>query len=302
MATRSFQSNGNTPVSNLLRLQGSRSNVAFFGKPGSFTDGAAASLGSNAKLLSCDSINEVFSKVKRGALYGVVPAENTTEGEVNQTQDLLIGSPKVTIVGEVVMQITHSLIAMPGVRMDQIKTVFSHKQALAQCSSFIRKHGFNAVEVPNGQSTSAGVMIIKNERREDTAGIGSRRAAEVFGMNVLADKIETVKGNNFTRFFVITERGDQPGPTGRDKTTIVFGLKNTAGALVKAIIPISIEFGLNMTDISKRSIVGKPWHYIFLADFEGHRSDPVVKKALARAEKATSFLRVLGSYPAGGST
>jgi len=184
----------------------------------------------------------------------------------------------------------HCLIANPESSLDTIKRVYSHLQALAQCQTFLRHLDFE--EIP-ASDTAGSVRLIKEQRLTDAAAIASRRAAEIFGMKILANEIAD-NPNNFTRFFVLAKH-DSP-PTGKDKTSIVFSVKHKPGTLYGAIKEFA-DNKLNLTKIESRPTRQKAWEYNIYIDFEGHNQDKIVKDTLARLEAHSLFLKVLGSYP-----
>ncbi len=271
------------------RMQGIE--VAFQGEIGAYSEEAAfCFFGSSIQLRPCESLDEVFKVVQDGyAPYGVVPIENSLEGSISRTYDLLLDSD-VKVYGEIELRITHCLIAGPQARLDLIREVYSHPQALAQCQNFL-KH-LNCKLIPT-YDTAGSVKMIKEKGITDGAAVASERAAEIYGMKVLAREIED-NPKNFTRFFVLSKH-DSP-PTGNDKTSVVFSVKHKPGALYKALAEFAVR-GINLTKIESRPTRQKPWEYNFYLDFEGNRDDPVVQQALEGLETTSLFVKVLGSYP-----
>jgi chorismate mutase/prephenate dehydratase len=232
----------------------------------------------------------VFENVESGQSdHGIVPAENSIEGTVSQTYDLLL-TGNLTIVGETVYPIRHCLLALPGVDAKDVSTVYSHPQALAQCHNYLEKLG---VQIVGTYDTAGSAKLIAEQKLRTAAAIAGAVAAEIYGLEVLARDIQDFP-ENLTRFFVLGIA--QSKRSGRDKTSIVFGVKHEPGTLFRAIREFA-DRKLNLTKIESRPVKGKPWEYHFYVDFEGHRDDEVVKQALKALEKATTYIKVLGSYP-----
>ncbi len=264
--------------------------VAFQGEPGAYSEQAALDFfGPSVTTRPCPSLDEVFKLVQEGKLpYGMVPVENSLEGSVSRSYDLLLDSD-VSVCGELELRVSHCLIVNRGARRASIKRVYSHPQALAQCQSFLRKSGYELIPAAD---TAGSVRMIKQEKLLDSAAIASARAAKIYNMKVLAGEIEDNE-RNYTRFFVLS-RQDSP-PSGNDKTSVVFLLKHRPGTLYDALQGFSAN-KINLTKIESRPTRQKPWEYNFYLDFEGHRQDTRVRNALERLEEASLFLKVLGSY------
>jgi len=221
--------------------------------------------------------------------FGVIPVENSLEGSISRSYDLMLESG-LHVCGETEVRVIHCLIASPDAGLDTVKKVYSHPQALAQCRNFL-KH-LNATLIPS-YDTAGSVKMIKEQGLTDSAAIASARAAEIYSMKVIAREIED-NPHNFTRFFILA-REDSP-PSGNDKTSIVFSTKNQPGALYEALGELSRR-SINLTKLESRPTRQKPWQYNFYLDFDGHREDAAAREALADVEKLTIFLKVLGSYP-----
>jgi chorismate mutase/prephenate dehydratase len=265
--------------------------VAFQGEHGAYSEQAAFTyFGSDIETKPHMSLREVFRSVERGAVEcGVVPAENSLEGSINQTYDLLLESD-LKIQGEIKMKISHCLLALPGTRLANLAVVYSHPQALAQCAGFLDTLH---VETVPAYDTAGSAKMIKDKQIRDAAAIASKYSAEVYGLTILKTHIEDLP-DNFTRMFVI---GTQDAPaTGNDKTSIVFGTKHVPGSLQNALRELATR-KINLTKIESRPTRTTPWEYYFFVDFEGHRSSPMCADALEALENATTFLKVLGSYP-----
>ena len=265
--------------------------VAYLGPEYTFSHLAAiARFGRAAKYLECQSVSDVFHAVEHGQAHvGVVPVENSLSGSVSETLDRLLRSD-LQVVGEHYQRIEHSLLSKG--RLEDIRTVYSHPHALAQCREWLTAN-LPAAELVPAASTAAAAKAAA-QAGEAAAAIATAAAAEAYGLNVLARGIEDDPRNR-TRFFII---GRQPtAPTGKDKTSLVFATPHRAGALHEALTSLRI-YGINMTMIQSRPAGGRLWTYVFFVDIEGHQQDETVARALEDLAGRTSHLAVLGSYPA----
>jgi len=265
--------------------------VAYFGPEASFTHLAArARFGASATLLPVPSIPDVFGAVERGdSDYGVVPAENSTDGVVNHTYDMLMDS-ELKICAEELIPIRHYLMSRAG-SMGKIRTVYSRQIIFAQCRKWLEDNlrGARLVEV---NSSSEGAKIASKTR--GAAAIGTALAASMYGLKVMAEGIEDMAGNS-TRFFVIGERWSRP--TGHDKTSVMLSVHDRVGALHRMLGTFTRN-GINLTSIESRPSRKKAWDYYFFIDFTGHAETPKPRKALAELARQCPFLKILGSYPA----
>lgn len=271
------------------RVQGWR--IAFQGETGAYSEEAALQFfGTAVQTVLCETLDEVFKRVERGeAESGVIPIENSLEGSIVRSYDLLLDS-SLMVCGEIELRVVHCLIANPGVRLDSIKKAYSHPQALGQCQSFLTKLG---CEMISTYDTAGSVKMVKEKGITDGGAIASAKAAEIYGMNILARSIEDNQ-NNFTRFFILSKK-DSP-PTGNDKTSVVLSLKHRPGTLQQLLKEFA-DRSINLTKIESRPTRQKPWEYNFYLDFEGHRQDKPCQEALKNIESVSIFARVLGSYP-----
>jgi chorismate mutase/prephenate dehydratase len=265
--------------------------VAFQGEPGAYSEEAAFQyFGPSIQTKPCETVDGVFKAVEQNEAHsGIVPIENSLEGSIARSYDMLLDS-KLKVCGETELRVIHCLIANPGVRLDMVKKTYSHPQALGQCQAFLRQLGCELVPT---YDTAGSVKMIKEQRIMDGAAIASARAAEIYGMQILARGIEDNK-NNTTRFFILGKQ-DSP-PTGDDKTSIVFSVKHKPGSLYEFLHTLASK-KINLTKIESRPTRQKPWEYNFYLDFEGHREDKTIKETLAELEQESLFLKVLGSYP-----
>ena len=264
--------------------------VAYLGPQGTNTHLAALRhFGSSAEFLPARGIPEVFEEVERGrADVGVVPIENSSEGVVNHTLDGLIDS-ELLICGEVSLEIHHNLLSRAA-DLGDVKRVFSHPQALAQCRGWLNRHLPDA-EVVEMPSTS--VAAEQAALDASTAAVASELAGQLYRVPALRERIEDY-ANNVTRFLVIGRRA--AGRTGRDKTSILFSIRDEVGTLHRILEPFA-SARLSLTKIESRPTRRRPWEYVFFVDFEGHRDDPVTQGVLAAVRERCLFLKVLGSYP-----
>jgi chorismate mutase/prephenate dehydratase len=265
--------------------------VAFQGEPGAYSEEAAIRFfGKSTKGIPYDTLDEVFEAVERGSVpFALVPVENSLEGSISRTYDLLLDSP-LMVCGEIELRISHCLIALEGAGLDTIKYVYSHPQALGQSRNFLKK--LNAEIVP-ASDTAGSVKMIKETNRLDYAAVASARAAELYGLKILAKEIED-NPHNFTRFFVLSKEDFLP--TGNDKTSIVFSLKHKPGALYDCLGEFASR-NINLSKLESRPNRLQAWEYNFYMDFTGHREDGSVAKALKALEDHAVFVKILGSYP-----
>ncbi|RJO60593.1 MAG: prephenate dehydratase [Dehalococcoidia bacterium] len=265
--------------------------VAFQGEPGAYSQQAAFNFfGAAIETKPCETLEDVFSAVERGeAGFAVVPVENSLEGSISKTYDLLLESP-LKVCGELNLRVSHCLIASPGASLAQIKSVYSHPQALGQCQAFLKHLGCHTIPTLD---TAGSVKMIKEKKLLDAAAVASSRSASIYDMRILASGIEDTT-NNFTRFFVLS--GEDSPPTGNDKTSLVFSVKDRPGSLFDFLRELA-DRKINLTKIESRPTRRKPWEYNFYLDFEGHRLDKGVAEVLKALEAHVIFLKVLGSYP-----
>lgn len=265
--------------------------VAYLGPPGTFSQEAAVKhFGGSATLSACATIDEVFRHVETGSAgYGVVPVENSTEGAIGRTLDLLL-STNARICGEVMLPIRQCLMSRSA-RIADVTRVYSHTQSLAQCQQWLARRLPRAERIPVVSNAEAARRAARERR---AAAIGPRTAAALYGLKLLARNIED-DPKNTTRFLVM---GDyDAAPSGRDKTSMVLSAKNVPGAIHGLLAPFAAH-GVSLTRLESRPARSGLWEYVFYIDIEGHQQDPRVARALAEVEPRASFLKNLGSYPA----
>jgi chorismate mutase/prephenate dehydratase len=267
--------------------------VAYLGPRGTFSERAALKhFGLAAEAMPNPSIDEVFRAVESGgADFGVIPVENSTEGAVGRSLDLMPQTP-IQVCGEVVVRIHHHLMAKskPASFAD-VKRVFSHGQSLAQCHEWLNSNLPKAERVAVSSNAEAARRAAEEA---GSAAVAGEMAAEHYGLAILASNIED-EPNNTTRFLVLGHYA--PRPTGRDKTSMILSARNRAGAVYEMLTPFATR-GVSMTKFESRPSRVALWEYLFFVDIEGHRDDANVAAALAEVEKIAGYLKVLGSYPA----
>ena len=264
--------------------------IAFLGPLGTFSESAATKhFGHAARLMPQVSIDDVFREVEAShADYAVVPIENSTEGAIGRTLDLLLTTP-LKICGEVVLRI-HQHLLSSETSLGNISKVYSHAQSLAQCHEWLNRSLPNAQRIPVASNAQAAQCAAAEA---GTAAIAGEAAAERYQLPKLASSIED-EPNNTTRFVVLGRQ--EAGPSGRDKTSLIMSAHNLTGALGKLLAPFS-ESGVSMTRLESRPAPHTLWEYVFFVDIEGHREDPAVATALAELGQRAAYLKVLGSYP-----
>jgi prephenate dehydratase len=271
--------------------------AAYQGTRGSNSEDACIDLLSTAaKLLPRTTLEDVFNAVTRGeARYGVVPLENTLAGSIHRCYDLLF-EHDLKIIGETVRHILFALIAPPGVGLGDVRKALSHPVALAQCEQFFRQHP--QIQPVPVYDTAGAVEIVMNEGSRDSAAVATRRAATVYGGEVLAEAIQDHL-ENYTRFLLIAppdspEREEQPAS--EYKTTIVFSVGNLPGALYHSLRPFA-ERRIDLAKIESRPLRGSPFEYLFYLDLTGRADSAPVSDALTELRALAKSVRVLGTYP-----
>jgi arogenate/prephenate dehydratase len=262
--------------------------LAYQGEPGAYSEAAALQYGGpQAETLPCKSFEDVFDAVSRKkATHGVVPLENSIGGTIHRNYDLLLDHD-LTISGEVELDVVHCLQALPGTKIGDIKVVYSHPQALAQCERYLKDLGASVEAV---YDTAGGAKLVAEKKLAGAAALASRRAADVFGLEVLQEAVQDFE-YNITRFAII---GGAP-PADANKTTIVFALPSTPGALFKALSVFALR-DINLTKLESRPMRGRPWEYLFYVEVDAPRSDLGCARALTHLAEFARWTRVLGTY------
>jgi prephenate dehydratase len=266
--------------------------IAFQGEPGAFSQETIfETFGVDTPTLPCHSFPDLFRAVAEGrADLGMAPIENSTAGSINQSYDLLLDYD-LKITREAVLRVRHALLGLSGTAVSDIQRVYSHPAALAQCEKYIAAYHWEPVAA---YDTAGAAKQLAASRETHAAAIASETAARIYNLSILAREIQDL-ANNLTRFFVI---GKQELPrTMNAKTSILFATRHIPGALHQCLGEFAAR-GINLTKLESRPDRKHAWHYIFYLDFEGHRDDAPCRDALRGLQDKTSFLKILGSYPA----
>ena len=281
-----------TTVETMVRAAGGKDRrAAFLGDVGSFSHKACIQFfGDQVEPLPTDSFRGLFEAVKTGACdFGVIPLENSLAGSVHENYDLLL-EYDLRIVGEITLRIRHNLIGHPGARVDDIRRIYSHPQVFQQCRQFLDRHGdWDLVSVTD---TAMAVRQIKNRQDKAEAAIAGKDAAELFGMAVMEESIET-NPRNFTRFVIIGRESMKNGA--RQKSSLIFSTGNQPGALFR-VLQIFADNHINLVKLESRPIHGKPWEYMFYIDLEADVESPDFADVLKQLEGSVDYMKVLGSY------
>ena len=263
--------------------------VSFQGERGAYSEAASISFfGNDIEAIPCPTFSDVLKNTESdNSGYSILPIENSLEGSVGESNDLLLETD-LNIIGEIYHRIHHCLIGTGSI--GDIDTVYSHPQALGQCRKFIQE---NSLKTIPSYDTAGSVKIIKNLNKNNVACIASKNAAEIFGVPIIKEGVED-NANNYTRFLVFSKENNDK--TDNSKTSIIFSVKHEAGALYQ-IINEFYQHKINLTKIESRPNKNTPWEYNFYVDFEGHQDDSSIKDMLQKLRDNTTFLKILGSYP-----
>ena len=263
--------------------------VSFQGERGAYSEAAArAFFDEEIETIPLPTFAEVLESTKKDKTdFSVLPVENSLEGSVGESYDLLY-STSLNAIGEYYLRIEHCLIGSG--ELEDVDTIYSHPQALGQCRNFIEKHGIKTVPT---YDTAGSVKVIKNIGKKNVACIASKMAAEIYSMPIISKDI-TNNLNNYTRFLVLSKT--KKHETGKDKTSIIFSIKHEPGSLYR-IIKNFHNYLVNLTKIESRPNKKSTWEYNFYVDFEGHSENPKILEMLEKMRKETLFMRILGSYP-----
>ncbi|HSO93928.1 MAG TPA: prephenate dehydratase [Candidatus Dormibacteraeota bacterium] len=273
--------------------------IGYQGEPGAYSEEALHENYPNSEAVALRTLRHVFHRVADRTIdLALVPVENSQAGSVLETYDLLL-EYRVMVVGEVALQVDHCLLALPQSERSDLKRVLSHPQALAQCEAFVVRERLEPVPA---YDTAGAARMIKEEGRLEQAAIASRRAAELYALEILAERVQTVR-ENVTRFFLVSRRGpSRPKPPQLKrkslgwKTSLVCAVRNEPGALFH-LLGCFEESGVNLTKLESRPRREPPWEYLFYLDLDGRRSEKPVAASIRAARRVTTFLEVLGTYP-----
>jgi prephenate dehydratase len=269
--------------------------IAFQGEPGAYSERAVKEFFREHAVttLPCRTFGEAFAAVHSGqAQVAVIPIENSLAGSVHQNYDLLL-KHQLHITGEIFLRISHHVMALPGVKWETVRRVYSHPQALEQCRDFLEK--WPALEAVPAYDTAGSAKLIAAEQWQDAAAIASANAAKAYGLEILHHGVES-NPQNYTRFLILEKEEKMPAEEG--KTSIVFSISHTPGALFKALAVFALR-DINLLKIESRPLRGSPWEYIFYLDLAGTPRQGHCQKAIEHLEEIATFLRVLGAYEKG---
>jgi prephenate dehydratase len=266
--------------------------VAFQGVAGAYSEEAARQFfGPEMHSVPCETFDDLFPFVESGgADYGVLPVENAVAGSVTRSYELLMAHD-LRVYAEVILHVRHMLLALPGTTLDDLERVRSHPQALAQCQRYLRRHGLKAEPAFD---TAGSARDLAADPEPGIAAIASELAGELYGLEIIDQSIEDFPFN-YTRFFVLALE-DSPRAQ-RSKTSLVFTTPHRPGALYECLGEFARR-GINLAKIESRPRLNRPWQYIFYLDFEGHCQDPECEAAIVGLLRRSSFVKLLGSYPA----
>lgn len=273
---------------NLLR-------VAVLGERGTHSEAAAVTFfGDSIQAISQNDFDDIFEAVTRGQVdRGIIPIENSLAGSIHRNYDLLLRY-NLSIVGEIQIPIAHQLIALPGVELGQIKKIYSHPQALAQCEHNLTRLLPQAERIST-YDTAGSIKMLLEENIRDGAGLASQRAADMYHMNVLQPNMQD-ESENYTRFVIVAR--EPIVPDGETKTSIVFSVENVPGSLFRSLAVFALR-DIDLTKMESRPLRGKRWQYFFYIDFIGSQYETRCKNALNHLQEFASYFRILGSYPRG---
>jgi prephenate dehydratase len=268
--------------------------VAFQGERGAFSEQAGiAFFGEKMEPVAFNTFEDVFKSVKKGFVdFGVIPIENSLYGSIHQNYDLL-QKYNVFIVGEIKLRIRHYLLANYGVSLKDIKKIYSHPQALAQCEKFLKR--LSDVEIIPTYDTAGSAKMIKEKKIMDGAAIAGKQAGKFYGLKILKAGIENHE-KNFTRFLILSR--EKIIASENPKTSIIFTTKNIPGALYRAL-GVFAKRDINLLKIESRPIIGQPWRYMFYLDFEGSIEERVCSDAIKELKRLTDYYKFLGTYEKG---
>jgi len=269
--------------------------IGYQGVEGAYSEAAIYKhYGKDVKAIGFETFENVFDAVNNNNVdYGFLPFENTIVGSIAENYDLLL-KEDVFVIAEIFLKINHNLLSHKGNKLENIKTVYSHPQALHQCQEFLKKYGIKAIPE---YDTAGAAKIVKERNKIEEAAIASKLCAGIYGLEILKKDIATNK-NTTTKFFAFVKKENVPKDLKKEKTSIVFKTKHYPGAMVNCLQRLS-KNNINMTKLESRPIPENPWEYVFYVDFDSGLDDENVKLALSEMEAASVFVKVLGSYPKG---
>jgi len=266
--------------------------VAYQGEAGAYSEEGVLNLFPDAERGPLQTIRKVFEAVEVGRVdHGLVPMDNSQAGSINETYDLFL-KHGLHLIGETVVRVDHCLLALPGSSLDSLEEVISHPQAVAQCEEFLTSL---ELRVRAEYDTAGAAKRIAEDKLEGTAAIASRRAGELYGLDVLAERIQTYP-DNYTRFGVVSRSPDPLRDP--DKSSLVFGVGHVAGSLYRCLGAFA-ERHLSLSKLESRPRAGRPWEYVFYVDVEAPADAAAMVEALTEVSEHATFTRLLGTYASG---
>jgi prephenate dehydratase len=265
--------------------------IAYQGEAGAYSEKGAQEMWPEAEHRPYSSIRKVFEAVEVGRVdFGLVPIDNSQAGSINETYDLFL-KHGLHLVGETIVRIDHCLMALPGSAIDDLQEVISHPQAVAQCEEFLTALD---VSVRAQYDTAGAAKQIVEDKLTTTGAIASRRAADLYGLQVLAERIQTY-ADNYTRFGALSRSAQVIDGSDADKSSLVFGVGHVSGSLYRCLGAFA-ERHLSLTKLESRPRAGRPWEYVFYVDVEAAAGDPAMIEALSEVSEHSTFTRLLGTY------
>ncbi|WP_130469981.1 prephenate dehydratase [Candidatus Magnetaquicoccus inordinatus] len=266
--------------------------IAFQGMRGAYSEQACREKMPGHLYVPCKTFEELFQQVESGAVdLGMLPVENSVAGTVSDSYDLL-ARHRLFIIGEHYQRVRHCLLGLPGSHLPEIRAVYSHPQALAQCHNFIKKHGWEKYAVYDTAGAAADLLQRNNPHE---AALASALCAELYQLTILGKDIQDSPFNT-TRFLLIARESDHPSPETSCKTSLLFEVRNIPAALYKCLGGFATN-GINLTRLESRPLPGRHWSYQFYLDFEGHPEDAACELAMEEISFFTDSLKILGCYP-----
>jgi len=262
--------------------------VSFQGERGAYSEAAAKSFFDNIETIPFATFAEILESTSKGnSEYSILPVENSLEGSVGESYDLLY-STSLNVTGEIYHRVEHCLIGIG--KLEDVDTVYSHPQALGQCRKFIEKHNMRTIPA---YDTAGSVKIIKELNKKNCACIASKTSSSIYNMPIISENIAN-NSNNYTRFLILSKK--ESTQTENDKTSIIFSIKHEPGSLFR-IIENFHKNNVNLTKIESRPTKSNTWEYNFYVDFEGNAKNSKILEMLEKIKQESLFMKVLGSYP-----
>jgi prephenate dehydratase len=285
-------------VLNSKLVNTTRPKIAYQGVAGANSEQASLQFHPDSEPIGYHTFQQAFQAALKGECdYACLPVENSLAGSINQTYDLLSDST-LHVIGEQIVHVHHNLMVKPGVKLSEVKRVYSHPQALAQCQAFIEKHKLEAVTDFDtaGAAKILSDLDISSQGGEGRAAIATKRAAEIYGLEILAEHIED-EDFNYTRFFILGQDEAQKNEEGKQKSSLMLATRHRPGDLLACLEEFRNN-SVNITKLESRPRRDKPWSYLFYVDVEGHIEDDNMQKAMAGLMRKAAFVKFLGSYTA----